>query len=171
MLGASALIFVARTLNVAMATVRTLVSMRGQRALAAAAGFVESLIFLLAIREVLQGPTNWMHVLSYSGGFAAGTIVGMVVEERLALGHALLTIISSAAGQDIARTLRAEGHAVTELVGQGMKGAVGVVNIVVRRRDIPAVTKLIHGVDAQAFVVVEDANRIYRGYLKGIHAS
>ena len=48
-------------MNVAMATMRTLLGMRGQKRLATAISFFESLIFILAIGRVLQDVGNvWM---------------------------------------------------------------------------------------------------------------
>jgi len=78
------LIFLARVVNVSMGTVRTLLGMRGQKHWATAIGFIESLIFILAISRVLQNVGNVWNVLGYCGGFAAGTWVGLVIEEKLA---------------------------------------------------------------------------------------
>ena len=88
------LVFLARLVNVSMATVRTLMGMRGQKRLAAAIGLFESLIFILAISRVLQDVGNIWNVLGYCGGFAAGTLVGLAIEERLALGYAVVKTIS-----------------------------------------------------------------------------
>ena len=41
-----------------------------------------------------------------------------------------------------------------------------VVTTVARRRDIPAIMALVRGVDESAFVTVDDANRVYQGYLR-----
>jgi uncharacterized protein YebE (UPF0316 family) len=78
----AALIFLARVVNIAMATVRMLLSMRGQRVLSAIIGFFETMIFVLAIGQVLQNMGNIWNLLAYCGGFAVGTLVGMEIEER-----------------------------------------------------------------------------------------
>jgi len=160
------LIFLARTANVSMGTVRTLLGMRRQKRLATTIGFVESLIFILAISRVLQDVGNLWNVLGYCGGFAAGTWVGLVIEEKLALGHAVVRAISRDDGRKIALALREAGYGATEMVGEGLSGRVYVVTTVVRRRDIPAVMALVSQVDEAAFVTVDDANRVYRGYLE-----
>jgi len=160
------LIFVARVITVSMATVRTLLGMRGQRRLAAAIGFFESLIFVLAISRVLQDVGNVWNVLAYCSGFAAGTLVGLAVEEKLALGYAVMQAISQSNGHGIAAALRGAGYGVTEIIGEGLAGKVRVVTTVVKRRDIPAVMDLVGEVDGAAFVTVDDANRVYRGHLQ-----
>jgi len=159
------LIFLARLVNVSMATVRTLLGMRGQKGLSTAIGFFESLIFILAISQVLQDVGNVWNVLGYCGGFAAGTLVGLVIEEKLAMGYAILRAISQDYGAEIASALREAGYGVTEMAGEGLAGRVHVVTTVVKRRDIPAIMALVSGVDEAAFVTVDEANRVYRGHL------
>jgi uncharacterized protein YebE (UPF0316 family) len=159
------LIFVARVLNVSMATVRTLLSMRGQKRLATLIGFFESLVFILAISKALQDVGNIWNVLGYSGGFAAGTLLGMIIEERLAFGYAAVQVISQLSGQQIAAALRQAGYGVTQVVGEGLSGRVHVVTTVANRRDIPAIMELISSVDSTAFITVDDASHVYRGYV------
>lgn len=159
------LIFLARLVNVSMATVRTLLGMRGQKGLSTAIGFFESLIFILAISQVLQDVGNVWNVLGYCGGFAAGTLVGLVIEEKLAMGYAIVRAISQDYGAEIASALREAGYGVTEMAGEGLAGRVHVVTTVVKRRNIPAIMALVSGVDEAAFVTVDDANRVYRGHL------
>ncbi len=159
------LIFLARLVNVSMATVRTLLGVRGQKGLSTAIGFFESLIFILAISQVLQDVGNVWNVLGYCGGFAAGTLVGLVIEEKLAMGYAIVRAISQDYGAEIASALREAGYGVTEMAGEGLAGRVHVVTTVVKRRNIPAIMALVSGVDEAAFVTVDDANRVYRGHL------
>ena len=57
-------------------------------------GFFEILIFVLAISRVILEMDNIWNILGYCGGFAAGTIIGMSLEDRLAVGFAMVRIIS-----------------------------------------------------------------------------
>jgi uncharacterized protein YebE (UPF0316 family) len=162
----AALIFLARVVNIAMATVRMLLSMRGQRVLSAIIGFFETMIFVLAIGQVLQNMGNIWNLLAYCGGFAVGTLVGMEIEERLALGYVIVHAVSRYNGDEITQTLRQAGYGVTESVGRGMAGKVRIIKAVVKRKDVPTVTDLINLADDRAFITVEDANRVYRGYIQ-----
>ena len=158
------LIFVARVINVSMATVRTLLGLRGHKRIATAIGFFESLIFVLAISSVLQNVNSIWNVLGYSGGFAVGTLVGLTIEERLALGYAMVQAISREAGGEIAEALREAGYGATEMVGQGLSGTVQVITTVANRREIATIARIVSDVDSSAFVTIDDANRVYRGY-------
>ena len=106
-------------------------------------------------------------MLGYSLGFAAGTLVGMTIEERLALGFTVVRIISTDIENKIAEALRALGYGVTEMTGQGLRGAVEILEVVVQRHDLPVVLQTIDEVDSKAFVTVEETRRVYRGYRLG----
>jgi len=159
------LIFAARVVNVSMGTVRTVVAMRGQKYLATAIGFFETLIFLLAISNVLQNVGNIWNVLGYCGGFATGTLVGLILEEKLALGYVTVQAISQTNGVSIATVLRDAGYGATEVIGKGLTGNVYVVTTVVKRRKVSDIVSLVNKVDEQAFVTVENTGRVLRGHM------
>jgi len=138
---------------------------RGRKLLSALLGFVEVLIFLLAISKVIREVNNVWNVLGYCGGFAAGTLVGMTLEQRLALGFSLVRIISRTRWLEIMQRLRQEGFGATQVIGEGRDGPVGLIYSIVRRRQVPAVVALCEQLDPQAFITVEEAGRVYRGYL------
>ena len=158
------LIFVLRLTDVTMGTMRILMTVRGRKLLAALIGFVEVTIFIVAISRVVRNVDNIWLVLGYSAGFAAGTLVGMTIEERLALGWTVVRVISSDLTKRLADVLRTAGFGVTEMEGHGMKGDVEIFEVVVRRADLPSVLQTIDQVDGRAFVTVEETRRVYRGW-------
>jgi uncharacterized protein YebE (UPF0316 family) len=88
----------------------------------------------------------------------------MMIEERLAIGHGQLRIISSRRGKAIAESIRDAGFAVTELSGRGRDGTVAVLSCSVKRREIDNVQRAVHAIDPQAFITVEDIRPLHRGY-------
>ena len=161
------LIFSLRVIDVSIGTVRMLMIVRGRKLLSALMGFVEVLIFLLAISKVIREVNNVWNVLGYCGGFATGTIVGMTLEQRLALGFSVVRIISKTRWLEITQALRHESFGATQIIGEGRGGPVGIVYSMVRRKQVPAVVALCERLDPQAFITVEEASRVYRGYLAG----
>lgn len=159
------IIFCLRIGDVSLATMRLLMSVRGRKLVAAALGFFEILIWITAVGTALQNLTSWMHVVAYAGGFSAGTFVGLMIEERLAFGLAIVRITSRHAGVELAEALRGMGFGVTETAGHGREGNVEIINTAVRRRDLPKVYREIERWDPQAFVVVEEPKTIQRGWL------
>jgi uncharacterized protein YebE (UPF0316 family) len=161
----SSLIFAARAMNVALGTLRSVLGLRRQKHLAAVLGLLESLIFILVISQVLQDTRNIANIVSYCGGFGAGTLLGLVIEEKVGLGYALVQATTINDGRKIANALRNAGYGVTEMTGQGQVGTVQVVTTVVKRREVPAVIALVSEADARAFITVGDACQVHRGHL------
>ena len=118
-------IFLVRVLNMTLDTVRMLTVMRGMKTITFILGFIETVLFVIALGSVISNLDNPLNIISYALGFATGNIVGMVIEKRLAFGFINLTIISSVRGQELAGRLREQGHAVTEIPARGKDGYCG----------------------------------------------
>ena len=89
------LIFLARIFDVTLSTIRIIFVMSGKKSIAPILGFFEALIWLLAIGQIFHNIDNIWSYLAYAGGFAAGTYVGMVIEEKLALGRVVVRLITN----------------------------------------------------------------------------
>lgn len=157
-------IFCLRLTDVTLGTLRILMTVRGRKLLAGVIGFVEVTIFVVAISQVVRNVDNVWNVLGYAGGFAAGTMVGMTIEERLALGFSIVRIISANPNSPLGEAIRSAGFGATEIPGRGMNHAVDILEVVVRRADLPAVLQIVDRVDNKAFVTVEETRRVYRGW-------
>jgi uncharacterized protein YebE (UPF0316 family) len=157
-------IFALRVTDMSMDTLRVLFVIRGHKALAWILGFFQSAIWVVAITSVLSNLGNWWSIVGYAAGFATGNVVGMMIEERLAIGHGHLRIISPRLGAAISEAIRRSGYAVTELPGRGRDGTVSVITCSVRRRDIDRVRSQALQIDPEAFVTVEEVRPLHRGY-------
>ena len=158
------LIFVLRIADMSLDTIRMLYVVRGHKLLAWVLGFFQSLIFIVAIASVLTGKSNLLSVLAYALGFACGNVVGMVIEEKLAVGFIRLTVVSSGLGSAIADKLRRAGYAVTEVSGRGKNGMVSVLSISVRRREFDDAETTILETDPDSFITAEDVRAVRRGF-------
>ena len=158
------LIFALRVGDMSLDTIRVLFVVRGRKAIVWVLGFFQSLIFVVAISSVLSQLNNILNVIGYATGFATGNLVGMLIEHRLAIGHILVTIISSNRGAIIAEKLRASGYAVTEIPGRGRDGAVLELHASVLRKDVPCVETIVLEADPTAFVTAEDVRPVRHGF-------
>ncbi len=163
LLGAG-LIFLLRVSDMTLDTLRVLVVMRGRKGIAWILGFFQAAIFVLAISSVLSNLHNLLNVIGYASGFATGNVVGMLIEERLAIGHTLINIVSSRRGSAIAEHLRDQGYAVTEVSARGRDGMVSLLNANVLRKNVDRVRKIVNEVDPDAFITAEDVRPIRRGF-------
>lgn len=160
----AALIFALRVTDMSLDTLRVLVVVRGKKAIAWVLGFFQSAIFVLAISTVLQNLDNPLNLIGYAAGFATGNVVGMWIEEWLAIGHVNVRIISTRRGAAIAERMRCAGYAVTEVPARGKDGMVTMINCSVLRRNVENVHKLVDEVDPEAFITAEDVRRVMRGF-------
>jgi uncharacterized protein YebE (UPF0316 family) len=158
------LIFALRVLGIAVSTLATLMTVQGRKLPAVAAGFVTSLVYVVAIGKVVANLSNVWNILAYSGGFAVGTLVGMAFEQRLSLGFAEVRIISAEKSGPLAEALREAGFGVTELFGHGRERSVGIVEVIGPRKSVNAVLEIAKSADENAIVTVTEARTVLRGY-------
>src|SRR5688572_27312450 len=158
-------IFCLRIVDVSLATLRMLLAVRGVKMVAPLIGFFEVLIWILAVGTAIRHLDSPLHLIGYAAGFATGTLVGLMIEERMALGVSNIRVVSRHGGVELAEALRERGFGVTEFAGQGREGHVEVLDAVLRRRDLPAALREIDFWDPDAFVTVQEPRAIHRGWL------
>jgi uncharacterized protein YebE (UPF0316 family) len=157
-------IFGLRVVNMTLDTLRMLFLLRGKKAWSWVSGFLVSLIYVLLLTSVLSNLNNPLYIIAYSAGFATGGVVGMWIEERLAIGFVHLQVISPRRGVVTAQKLRENGFAVTEVPARGKDGMVSMLNLSVRRRDVLSVEKIVNECDEVAFITSEDVHPVQRGF-------
>lgn len=161
----TALIFLIRVFSITLSTWRYLIMGRANKALVSSVAFVEALTFALTFGVVANDLGNAWYLIAYCLGFAVGTLVGTMIEERLARGYESITVISMAKSLQIVEAVRAAGYGATRTSGEGSSGAVGMVYVVARRRDVPAIASLVNDLDPKAFVTIGEARSVMRGTL------
>ena len=161
------LIFLARVCDVTMETVRIVFISKGIRVLAEVIAFYEIVIWLLAVEFVMNDLANIANFLAYALGFAMGTYVGLVVEEKLSLGMVILRIVTTDESRDaIISSLQSENHGVTCMEAQGSRGSVTMILSLVKRSEISRITNLIDQINPRAFFSIEDVRYVNEGVFR-----
>jgi len=160
----AALIFGLRVTDMTLDTLRVLFVMRGRKLIAWILSFFAAGVFVLAIGTALSDLSNPLNIIGYAAGFATGNVIGMLIEERLAIGHILLTIVSPMHGEAVAECLRQNGFAVTEIPALGKDGSVTMLNCSVLRKHVDRVRKVVDEVDPEAFITASDIRPVRRGF-------
>jgi uncharacterized protein YebE (UPF0316 family) len=155
-------IFVARIMDVTLGTIRIIFVTKGIRKIAPIFGFFEVLIWLLAISRIMQDLDNWVCYIAYAAGFATGNFVGMYFEEKLAIGHELIRVITRKDATVLIEELRARGYGVTSIRAQGIEGEVAVIFIIARRSRIQEVLDMINHFNPRALYTVEAIKYVNR---------
>lgn len=155
------LVFLARVADVSLGTLRTILVIRGHSVVATAIGFVETLIWIAASAKVITGiGDSWYLGVAYAGGFATGTYMGVLIENKLAIGTELVRAVSLDASINLAAKLRREGYEVVEIQAEREDShPVEVLFVVERRRRVPQLLKLIDQTDPSAYYTVSDVKR------------
>lgn len=154
------LIFCARLMDVSIGTMRVIFTSRGNKHLAPLLGFVEVLIWLVAIGQVMQNLNNVASYLAWAGGFAAGNFLGLTIEERLAMGQVVIRTITAQPADALVERLRDEGYRLTVVDAQGARGPVNLLFLIVARKKKDDVIKLITEFNPKAFYSIEDVRHV-----------
>ena len=150
------LIFVARVCDVSLGTIRIIFVSKGIKYLAPLVGFFEILIWLMAISQIIQNLNNAYYFIFYAGGFATGSLVGIMIDERLSIGIISVRIITRMDATDLIDALRKEKYGLTVVDAEGPKGKVKLIFTVVNRQNIQNVIKIVKKHNPKAFYSIED---------------
>jgi uncharacterized protein YebE (UPF0316 family) len=163
--GTALAIFVAETCVVTLGTLRTILIARHQRVLAPLLGLVEISLWLLAITQVMRNLHSPIYFVAFVAGFGLGNYLGVCVEDRMALGYAVVQIVTRKDPGVLVRAFRESGFGITRLDGQGVMGPVHLLFSVVPRVKLSNVSQLIETSDPEAFYTVEELRHIRRGFV------
>jgi uncharacterized protein YebE (UPF0316 family) len=160
------LIFCSRIVDVSVGTMRIIFVSRQEKVIAPILGFFESLIWLVAISQIMLHLDNVLCYIAYSGGFAMGNYVGLRIEDRLAMGTLIIRIFltrSECDQCDMKEQLSSAGFGVTSIDAQGKNGEVKILYSVIKRRDLKQAVSIIEGCQSRAFYSIEEARSVKEG--------
>jgi uncharacterized protein YebE (UPF0316 family) len=161
------LIFLARIGDVSMETIRVIYISRGIKYLAPIIAFFEIIIWLLAMEVVMSDLSNIANFFAFAFGFATGTYVGLVIEEKLSIGMVIMRIVTTEeSNEEIAAFLEAENFGVTSLDAKGSRGSVKMILSLVNRADVPRITRHIQTTNPAAFFSIEDVRYVNQGVFR-----
>jgi uncharacterized protein YebE (UPF0316 family) len=160
------LIAIARIMDVTIGTIRLIFVSRGYKYLAPLLGFIEVIIWLLAISQIMQHLDNFMCYIGYGAGFAAGNYIGIILVEKMTLGTVVIRIIPKKDTSELVQKLRAENYGVTAMSAEGKSGPVQVLFSIVKRKDLQDVLHILNTYSPNAFYTIEEVQTVNEGYFK-----
>lgn len=154
------LIFFARICDVTVGTLRIVMVSKGQKLIAPLLGFFEVIIWLITMSKIIQNIDNWVAYVAYGAGFATGNYVGLIIEEKLAVGIVQLQIITRKSAQNLIAKLKASGYGITHHEAQGAMEKVAVIYTIIKRNEINKVLEIMRTYNPNAFYSIEDVKSI-----------
>lgn len=162
------LLFSLRVTNYSISTIRLVFLSRGKRLITAVMSFFEALVFAVVMASIVADLTNVLNLLAYCMGAAVGSYVGMLIESRVVKTFATVQVITANGGAQLAERLRECGYGVTETMGRGRDGTVTIVRSSINTRDLSHMIQVIRDELPDAFIEVETANMVQRGFIPGM---
>ena len=153
-------IFFARILDVSLSTIRTTYVLRGKTLTVAVIAFFEITIWFLVAREALNGELNIFFVLSYSGGYTTGTILGTIFTDRFIKTNVEIMVISSKIKNT--NKIKDNGFGVSILNKDRNKV---VLLIETNKKRLNDLTNLVKSLDKSAFITIKETKTIINGYI------
>ncbi len=154
------LVFLARILDVSLGTLRTIFIVKGFKYVVAVIGFIEILIWLLAIQQIMKNLDNPACYVAYAAGVSAGNFIGIWITEKLSLSLAQVKIVLRNDSPELIEALKTARYGLTCLDAQGAYGPVKLIFTVVARKSIEDVLKIVKTFDPLAFYTIEDVHRV-----------
>ncbi|MGC9355800.1 MAG: DUF2179 domain-containing protein, partial [Mariniphaga sp.] len=133
------LIFLSRIMDVTIGTIRIVMVSKGQKFWAPLLGFFEILIWLLAISRIFENLDNWACYLAYAAGFATGNYIGLIIEQRLAMGIVKIQIITRRSATELIQNLKSAGYGITHHEAKGSSEDVSIIYSIINRNEIQKV--------------------------------
>lgn len=153
-------IFFARILDVCISTVRTTYVLRGKTIIVAILAFFEITIWFLVAREALNTELNFFIVISYSGGYTTGTILGTIITHKFINTNMELIVISNKIKNT--NKIKEANYGVTILKKDKNQT---VLLIETDKKRLEELTNLLHKLDNLAFITIKETRTIINGYI------
>lgn len=161
------LIFLARIADQTIGTLRLIFVAKGFKILAPIFGFFESIIWLLAVSQIMKHLDNAVCFLTYGGGFAMGNYIGILLEEKLSIGKVIVRIIPKFDTLELIRFMNENGFGHTRILAEGSTGPVNVIFSIIDRKDLKHLIDIINHYNPNAFYSVEDVKAVKEGVFRG----
>jgi uncharacterized protein YebE (UPF0316 family) len=136
---------------------------KGKRNIAPILGFFEVLIWITAISKIMQNLDNYINYIAYAAGFATGNFVGMIIEEKLAMGIQMIRIFAYERGSELVNTLNGNGYGTTVVDAHGARENIHLIYTIVQRNELASVLEVIHAFNPKVFYTVEDVKSVNEG--------
>ncbi|WP_198153452.1 DUF2179 domain-containing protein [Thalassobacillus sp. C254] len=163
------IILIINIVYVTLFTIRMIFTLKGQRYFAASVSIIEIIIYVIGLGLVLDNLDQIANLIAYAIGYGTGVIVGMKIEEKLALGYITVNVITKEYEPDIPNALRDKGYGVTNWVAYGREGERLMMQILTSRKSEAVLYQTVKQLDPKAFIISHEPKAFFGGFwVKGV---
>ena len=161
------IIFLAKVVENTIATLRLIVVSNGKKVLGAILQGITAIVWIVVTGVVVTNVLeDYGKIIAFALGSVVGSYLGCFLEEKIALGTTLLTVIIDKKLENIiTNKIREKKIAVTTMEGKGKEKERTILFVFLSRKKISSIVELIKNIDVEALVISEAAHQIYGGYI------
>ncbi len=161
-----------RIVDMSLATMRTVFTVKNKPQIAAPIGFIEAFFWFLIVKAALDytiaNPVvdTLLLAISYSLGFALGTLLGGIISKQFVKSKIHVQIILSSKNNEIVNALKEKGFGQTIITAKGANKNTETYMIFVETvsNKLNELRTIINNMDEKAFVSVSESKSVYNGF-------
>jgi uncharacterized protein YebE (UPF0316 family) len=158
------IILVINIVYVSFFTIRMILTLKGYRYFAAFVSTFEVVIYVVGLGLVLDNLNEIQNLIAYAVGYGIGVVVGMKIEEKLALGYITVNVITKEYDKALPDQLRSQGYGVTNWEANGLEGSRMALQILTPRKYEMKLYATIKELDPKAFIIAYEPKTIHGGF-------
>ncbi len=162
-------IFFARILDVSIGTVRTMLMVKGKTFIMAILAFLEVFIWFIVAREALISNVQSIFIpISYSLGYATGTLIGAFIANRFIRGIVGVQVVINKKNAGLLKAIRKHDFEVSivDLKDDFEGNKREMLFFQVNSRHLKELINLVKHYDKKAFIVVSETKTVQNGFIK-----
>ncbi|MDP2814099.1 MAG: DUF2179 domain-containing protein [Erysipelotrichaceae bacterium] len=160
------LILILQLCYVPMLALRTICMVKKLTLLTAFFGFLEAIVYVFGLALVLSGDQTTLAMVVYALGFSLGLIVGIAIENKIAIGFRSVQVNIKTKNMHLIDGLRSMGYGVTIIEGEGREGLRYRLDILTKRSSEKELFDIINEYEPNAFVIAYEPIRFKGGYIE-----
>lgn len=150
------LIFISKIIENALATLRLIVVANGKKILGAILQFCIAMVWILITGMVVINITkDPLKIIFFALGSFVGSYVGSLIEEKLAMGHNLITCIIDDKKNNLYKIFDRKGYSVSKIKCEKNNKEKDILLITVPRKKKHHVLSIIREFDQNAIIISE----------------
>lgn len=162
-------IFFCRIMDVTLGTIRTMLTVKGQKVFASLMGFCEVFIWYVVVKDAMtaEGPVLPI-AIAYAAGFATGTFIGSFISGKVIKGKVIVQVITSGRDKSLLDAIRDDGFAITviDVAASEYSGEKYMVLANVENNQLHHFQEFVRERDPKAFIFVQESKSTIGGYTR-----
>ena len=159
-------IFFARAIDVCLGTFRTVLIVKDKKLASTIIAFIEVLIWFFIAREAITSEITSLWIpLSFAGGFASGTYIGLLMSNRFISGQYTINAVSSKIKEKDIEFIKNKGYGISYLMMEGKKKFL---IIQIDKKQIDDIKKILKSLDKEVFIIANETKYAHNAYIKNL---